>query len=81
MLNSTKPGVQFSVDMFSGLSELSSDGTLSSSRPVDSRMSASRERVFDLGELGMTRWLEKPPVPSAMQAQEPKMKVVPSGTL
>ena len=44
-------------------------------------MSASWERVFDLGELGMTRWLEKPPVPSAMQAQEPKMKVVPSGTL
>ena len=44
-------------------------------------MSASWERVFDLGELGVTRWLEKPPVPSAMQAQEPKMKVVPSGTL
>ena len=44
-------------------------------------MSASWERVFDLGELGMTRWLEKPPVPSAMQAQEPKTRVVPSGTL
>ena len=44
-------------------------------------MSASWERVFDLGELGVTRWLEKPPVPSAVQAQEPKTKVVPSGML
>ena len=44
-------------------------------------MSASWERVFDLGELGVTRWLEKPPVPSAVHAQEPKMRVVPSGTL
>ena len=44
-------------------------------------MSASWERVFNLGELGVTRWLEKPPVPSAVQAQKPKMKVVPSGTL
>ena len=37
--------------------------------------------VFGLGELGMTRWLEKPPVPSDVHAQEPKMRVVPSGTL
>ena len=44
-------------------------------------MWASWERVFDLGELGVTRWLEKPPVPSVVQAQESKMKVVPSGTL
>ena len=44
-------------------------------------MPASWERVLDLGELGVARWLEKPPVPSAMQAQEPKTKVVPSGTL
>ena len=44
-------------------------------------MPASWERVFDLGELGVIRRLEKPPVPSAVQAQEPKMKVVPSGTL
>ena len=44
----------------------------------------------DAGELGAgfrsrrvrhDRWLEKPPVPSAVQAQEPKTKVVPSGTL
>src|SRR6185437_9517428 len=67
--------------MFLGLSESSSGGTLFSSRSVDSRMTASWERVFDLGELGVTRWLEKPPVPSAVQAQEPKTKVVPSGTL
>ena len=44
-------------------------------------MSASLEQVFDLCEFGVTRWLEKPPVPAALQAQEPKMKVVPSGTL
>ena len=44
-------------------------------------MSASWERVFNLCELGVTRWLEKPPVSSAVQAQEPKTKVVPSGTL
>ena len=44
-------------------------------------MQASWERVFDLGELGVTRWLEKPPVPSAVQAEELKTKVVPSGML
>ena len=44
-------------------------------------MPASWERVFDLGELGVTRWLEKRPVPSAVQAQEPKTKVAPSRTL
>ena len=37
--------------------------------------------VFGLGKLGVTKWLEKPPDPSAMQAQEPKTRVVPSGTL
>ena len=37
--------------------------------------------VFGLGGLGMTRWLEKPPDPSAVQAQGPKIRVVPSGTL
>src|SRR6185312_5948281 len=36
---------------------------------------------FRLSELGVTRWREKPPVPSAVQAQEPKTKVVPSGML
>ena len=67
--------------MFPGLSESSLGGALFSSRSVDLRMPASWERVFDLGELGMTRWLEKPPSPSAVQAQGPKMKVVPSGML
>ena len=42
-------------------------------------MLASWEQVFDLGELGVTKWLEKPPIPSAVHAQEPKMRVVPSG--
>ena len=44
-------------------------------------MSASWEMVFGLGEIGVTRWLEKPPDPSTVHAQEPKTKVVPSGTL
>ena len=44
-------------------------------------MSASWEWVFDLGELGVTRWLEKPLIPSAVHAQELKTKVVPSGML
>ena len=44
-------------------------------------MSAGFGVIFDLGELGVTRWLEKPPDPSAMHAQEPKTRVVPSGTL
>ena len=44
-------------------------------------MSTSWEQVFDLGELDVTRWLEKPPVPSAVHAQEPKTRVVPSGAL
>ena len=37
--------------------------------------------AFGLGKLGVTRWLEKPPDPSAVHAQEPKTRVVPSGTL
>ena len=37
--------------------------------------------VFGLGELGVTRWLEKPPDPLAVQTQELKTRVVPSGTL
>ena len=36
---------------------------------------------FDYGVLDVMRWLEKPPDPSAVQAQEPKTRVVPSGTL
>ena len=43
---------------------------------------------MDVGETGASfrfrrdkRWLEKPPIPSAVQAQELKTRVVPSGTL
>ena len=67
--------------MFPRLSESSSGGTLFLSGSTVLRMSTSWEQVFDLGELGVTRWLEKPPIPSAVQAQEPKTNVVPSGTL
>ena len=44
-------------------------------------MSASWGVVFGLGESGVTRWLEKPPDPLVMHAQEPKTRVVPLGTL
>ena len=44
-------------------------------------MPATWELVFGLGKLGVTRWLEKPPVPLAVQAQEPKTRFMPSGTL
>ena len=44
-------------------------------------MSAIWELVFYLGVFGVTRWPEKPPDPSAVHAQEPKTRVVPSGTL
>ena len=81
MSNSTEPRVRIGVGTFPGLSESSSGRTLSSSRSAKLRVSATCELVFGLGELGVTRWLEKPPVPSAVQAQEPKTRVVPSGTL
>ena len=81
MSNSTEPRVRVKVDTFSGLSKSSSGRTLFSSRSANSRMPASWERVFDLGELSVTRWLEKPSVPSAVHGQEPKTRVVPSGTL
>ena len=44
-------------------------------------MSAGWMMAFGLGELGVTRWLEKPPDPSAVQAQESKTWVVPLDTL
>ena len=81
MSNSTELRVRVGVDTFPGLSESSSSRTLFPSRSANLRVSATWELVFDLGELGVTRWLEKPPVPSAVQAQEPKTKVVPSGLL
>ena len=45
------------------------------------QISANWLMIVSSGKLGVTRWLEKPPDPSAVQAQEPKMRVVPSGTL
>ena len=81
MSNLTEPRVWVEVDTFSGLPESSSGRTFFSSRSTDSRMPASWERILGLGELGVIRWLEKPPVPSDVHAQEPKMRVVPSGTL
>ena len=44
-------------------------------------MSVGWSVTFGLGELGVTRWLEKPPDPLAVHAQEPKTRVVPWGTL
>ena len=44
-------------------------------------MSAGWKVVFGLGDLDVTRWLEKPPDPSAMHAQEPKARVVLLGML
>ena len=69
------------VDTFSALSEPSSSGTLFSSRSAVLQMSASWVVVFGLGELVVTRWLEKPSDTSAVHAQELKTRVVPSGTL
>ena len=74
MSNLADPRVRVGVDTFSGLSELRSSRTLFSLRFADLWMLASWGVVFSLGELGMTRWLEKPPDPSAVHAQEPKNK-------
>ena len=79
--NSTEPRVRVGVGTFPVLSESSSGRTLFLSRSADLRVSATWELAFGLGKLGVTRWLEKPPVPSAVHAQEPKTRVVPSGTL
>ena len=45
------------------------------------QMSAGWKMVFGLGDFDATRWLEKPPDPLAVHAQEMKTRVVPSGTL
>ena len=67
--------------MFFVVSELSSSRAHLPSRYAVSQISPSWRVVFGLGELGVTRWLEKPLDPSAVHAQEPKTRVVPSGTL
>ena len=81
MSNSADPRVRVGVDMFSVMSESSSSRALFPSRSEFSQMSAGWGVVFSLGELGVTRWVEKPPNPSAVHAQELKTRVVPSGTL
>ena len=73
--------IRVGVDTFSGISELSSSGACCPSSSAILQTSAGWKAVFSLGELVVTRWLEKPPDPSAVQAQEPKTRVVPSGTL
>ena len=67
--------------MFSVLSELSSSRTLFPLRSEFSKMSVGWGVIFDLGELGATRWLEKLLELLAVHAQKPKTRVVPSGTL
>src|SRR6185369_11680761 len=79
--NSANLRIRVGVDTFSGVFELSSGGACFPSSSANSQTSADWEVVFGLGELGATRWLEKPPDPSDVQAQEPKTRVVPSGML
>ena len=69
------------VGTFSGISELSSGGACFPSSSAILQTSADYKVVFGLGELGVTRWLEKPRVPLAVHDQELKTRVVPSGTL
>ena len=68
MSNSTDPMVRVGVDTFSVLSESSSGRALFLSRSAVLQMSAGWSVIFGLGELGVTRWLEKPPDPSAVHA-------------
>ena len=63
------------------LSELSSDEAHFPSSSAALQVSADWLVVFDSGASSVMRWLEKPSDPSAVQAQEPKTSVVPSGTL
>ena len=77
MSNSTEPRVRVGVDTFSVASELSSSRAHLPSRSAVSQISASWRVVVGLGELGVTRWLEKLLDSSAVQAQEPKTRVVP----
>ena len=81
MSNPTDPRVRVGVDTFSVLSESSSSRAPFPSRSAVSQMSVGWSMIFGLDELGVTRWLEKPPDPSGVHAQERKTRVVPSGTL
>ena len=66
------------VHIFPRLSELSSGGAWFSQSFVASSASAD---CLTSRALGMISWPEKPLDPSVVQAQEPKMRVVPFGTL
>ena len=68
MSNSTDPRVRVGVDTFSVLSESSSSRALFPPSYAVSQMSVGWSVIFGLGESGVTRWLEKPPDPSAVQA-------------
>ena len=59
------------------VSELSSDRAWFPPSSVVLSVSAGWLFVFDSDALGATRWLEKPPDPSAVMAQEPKTTIVP----
>ena len=81
MSDSADPSVRVGVDVFLLFSESGSDRTRFSPSLEASAVSAGRSSDFSSGALGVMRWLEKPPDPSAVRAHEPKMKVVPSGTM
>ena len=72
--NSTDPTDRVVVDTFSALSGLSLRIALFPLRSAILQTLTGWRVAFGLGELGMTRWLEKPPDPSAVHAQEPKNK-------
>ena len=63
------------------LSESSSDGAHFPSNSAVMQVLADCLVDFDSGASGVMRWLEKPPDPSAVQAQKPKTRVVPLGML
>ena len=64
--DSANSRIRVGVDTFSGVSELSSGGACFPSSSTNSQMSVDWKVVFGLGELGVKRWLEKPPDPSAV---------------
>ena len=81
MSDSAISQIRVGVDTFSGISELRSSGACFSSSSAVLQILVDWLMVFSSGKFGVTRWLEKPPDPSVVQAQEPKTRVVPSGTL
>ena len=80
MSNSADPSVRVGIDMFSLFSESSSGRARFPPSLGASAVPADWSSSFASGSSGMIRWPVKPPDPSAVQAQEPKTRVVPSGT-